>query len=230
MAVSLWISIFLGLGLWFLRDQLVNSLVEWGYKRQSLTMDRISLPNCGRLNIPMFCAIAAGDEPYLAISATRAISGLPYNVWFRSVVITIALLAAALAFLSFSTLTVGSPRPLDILILVLIPVVIIFGFLLRLLLPFVTLSRFIFGGGGAESWLTYTTVTPIPPGFSVAANGLGLSLKQPAGIENLRFKRYRIRGRGLRHSLIYSSEDFLHDLKSLVSQAAESEAIRQEQP
>lgn len=225
MLVSLLIAICAGGCWWFAKEHVLQSFAAWAYKRQSVTMEKIALPDCRTFNIPIFCAVAVGDEPYWLIRATRSIADLPYKFWqpaFQAVLVTAALFAVptgilfprVLPFLSFFTF-------LDFFPFFLIKVLILYAALafllqcLMLLLPFLTLSRYVFGGGGVESWLTYTTVTPIPPGFSQKGDRLSVIKDLHAGDERFRFTRYRVKGRGLRHSLIYESDDFLDDLKSL---------------
>lgn len=84
---------------------------------------------------------------------------------------------------------------------------------LRLLLPFITLSHFVFGGETFfDDWFTHITIRPVPPSKAGMA-GLITSSEKTTYVYQ---KMYSVRGRGLRHCLIYSNGDFLCDVKNVI--------------
>jgi hypothetical protein len=201
-------------------------LFLWAEKAQNETLGRLALPNLQGISLPVLCVTAKGDEAFWGLRISRALANLPYMFWqprsqgIIAAAVTVAVpvsiffpnLLPILAFYTF----------LDFFPFLLIKVVIVYLLialgirLLMLILPYVTLSQFVFGGETiVDSWFTFITVKRFPPGTENHSQP-GIVFPVSESRTNIHFKSYDVKGRGLRHCLIYNSESFLNDIESLI--------------
>ena len=203
-------------------ERINYSIADWARRQQYETIKRLALPDWKTINIPAFCSRSSGDEAYWGLKISRAVSNIPYLFWqprfqgsLASISLGIAFLNIALpATIPFFDSLYGTRDPG--LFIIAIPfsgliVYVLFTLVIQalmLLLPFITLSYFVFGGEKVfDSWFTYITVMPTPPGNAGMTQEIS---------SRVYCKTYSVSGRGLRHCLIYSDRDFLQDVNDLI--------------
>lgn len=198
------------------------SIESWARRQQYETIKRLALPYWKTINIPMFCARSTRDEAYWGLKISRRISNFPYLFWQPQFQGFLASISLGIAFLNIAFLgtvpffgslySTWDPG----LFIIAIPfigliVYVLFNLVIQalmLLLPFITLSYFVFGGEKQfDSWFTYITVMPTPQGNA------GITEETSSRVY---YKTYSVSGRGLRHCLIYSDRQFLQDVNDLI--------------
>jgi len=206
----------------------LERLVSWAERQQEETTERLSLPDIRRLTIPILTVRARGDEAYWGLKLSRALSNLPFTFWqprFQGALVATSIFAGVLP--GFLPGLLGSIDFWPILDLTpaffLKPLAVhaVLGTIIQFLmlcLPFLTFSQFVFGGETIfDTWFTRIDVKPVPYGGRGFSDSLTLTRSTPS---NILVRSYGVSGRGLRHCLIYSDDEFLRDVERLVDEIA----------
>jgi hypothetical protein len=187
-------------------------------------MKELAIPKL--LTMPIYCVRSEGDEAYWGLKISRVLSNLPYQFWqplFQGIMI-VASIAVVIVNIIFPTWFpfLSFFSDLDFFPFFFIKSLVVYCLigvaiqLLMLCLPFITLSQFIFGGERIfDSWFTYITVSPVLAGIGIKGSETRLDISKHRS-NQIRYKTYKVSGRGLRHCLIYTDKDFLRDIDNVI--------------